>query len=218
MASCWPKRRNFALNARHREQKRRICFSIEHQRSTGPDFGFTAEQNKLIDRVTALVRQRIAPRAAQYDLSFEAPIEDIRDIHREGWLLANLDKRHGGLGYGLNGDDPLSFFLIDEHLAYGNPSTAHCFQVHKNALMMIDAMAGDAQVEKWIEPTINRAAYSRRGRRTSWRPSHHGQGHKGRLSRKRHETLCNQCQSGGVALDRASRFGFASGADHVHGA
>ena len=122
------------------------------------DFGFTADQRPVIDRVFALVRERIAPRAAHYDLSFEAPIEDIQDIHREGWLLANLDKRRGGLGYGLNGDDPLSFFLIDEHLAYGNPSTAHCFQVHNNALMMIDAMASDAQVQKWVEPTIKRGA------------------------------------------------------------
>ena len=122
------------------------------------DFGFTDEQQSLIDRVTTLVRERIAPRAAQYDLSFEAPVADIQDIYREGWLLANLDKRRGGLGYGLYGDDPLSFFLIDEHLAYGNPSTAHCFQVHNNALMMIDAMAGDAQVQKWIDPTIQRGA------------------------------------------------------------
>ena len=91
-------------------------------------------------------------------MPFAVPVEDIQDIHREGWLLANLDKRRGGLGYGLYGDDPLSFFLIDEHLAYGNPATAHCFQVHNNALMMIDAMASDAQVEKWLEPTIKRGA------------------------------------------------------------
>jgi alkylation response protein AidB-like acyl-CoA dehydrogenase len=43
-------------------------------------------------------------------------------------------------------------------LAYGNPSTAHCFQVHNNALMMIDAMASDDQIAKWIEPTIARGA------------------------------------------------------------
>ena len=122
------------------------------------DFGFTEDQQRLIDRVARLARERIGPRAAQYDLSFEAPVEDIQDIYQEGWLLANLDKRRGGLGYGLYGDDPLSFFLIDEHLAYGNPSTAHCFQVHNNALMMIDAMAGDRQIQKWIEPTIKRGA------------------------------------------------------------
>jgi alkylation response protein AidB-like acyl-CoA dehydrogenase len=122
------------------------------------DFGFTQEQQRLIERVNALVIERISPRAAQYDLSFEAPVEDIQDLHRKGWLLANLDKRRGGLGFGLYGDDPLAFFLIDEHLAYGNPSTAHCFQVHNNALMMIDAMSSDGQIEKWIEPTIKRGA------------------------------------------------------------
>jgi len=85
-------------------------------------------------------------------------VEDFEDLFREGWLLANLDKKRGGLGYGLHGDDPLSFFLIDEHLAYGNPSTAHCFQVHNNALMMIDAMANDEQIQRWVEPTVKRGA------------------------------------------------------------
>ena len=71
------------------------------------------------------------------------PAEDIEDLHREGWLLANLDRKRGGLGYGLYGDDPLAFFLLDEYLAYGNPSTAHCFQVHNNALMMIAAIGSN---------------------------------------------------------------------------
>jgi alkylation response protein AidB-like acyl-CoA dehydrogenase len=122
------------------------------------DFGFTEDQQRLIDRVAAFVRERIAPRAARYDQGFEAPLEDIQDLHREGWLVANLDKRRGGLGFGLHGDDPLSFFLIDEYLACGNPSTAHCFQVHNNALMMIDAMADNERVRRWIEPTIQRGA------------------------------------------------------------
>ena len=75
------------------------------------DFGFTPDQQRLIDRVNSLVRERIAPRAAGYDAEFAAPLDDIADLHREGWLLANLDKRRGGLGFGLHGDDPLSFFL-----------------------------------------------------------------------------------------------------------
>jgi alkylation response protein AidB-like acyl-CoA dehydrogenase len=122
------------------------------------DFGFTQDQQHLIARVDKLVQERIAPRAAQYDQDYQAPVEDIEDLFHEGWLLANLDRKRGGLGYGLHGDDPLSFFLIDEHLAYGNPSTAHCFQVHNNALMMIDAMANDEQILRWIEPTVKRGA------------------------------------------------------------
>lgn len=122
------------------------------------NFGFTRAQHQLIERVQHIVKESIAPRAAQYDADFAAPVEDMQDLHREGWLLANLDKKRGGLGFGLHGDDPLNFFLIDEHLAYGNPSTAHCFQVHNNGLMMIDAMARDEQVAQWIAPTIERGA------------------------------------------------------------
>lgn len=122
------------------------------------DFGLTPEQKLLVERVDALVRERIAPRAAQHDLAFEAPAEDIRDLHREGWLLANLARDRGGLGYGLHGDDPLAFFLLVEHLAYGNPSTAHCAQVHNNTLMMIDSIGTADQVARWTEPTIKLGA------------------------------------------------------------
>jgi alkylation response protein AidB-like acyl-CoA dehydrogenase len=59
------------------------------------DFGFTQEQKQLVARVSQVVRERIAPRAAGCDQSFEAPVEDIQDLHREGWLLANLAKRRG---------------------------------------------------------------------------------------------------------------------------
>jgi alkylation response protein AidB-like acyl-CoA dehydrogenase len=112
----------------------------------------------VVERVQTLVRERIAPRAARHDLVFEAPAEDIEDLHREGWLLANLTRDRGGLGYGLHGDDPLAFFLLVEHLAYGNPSTAHCAQVHNNTLMMIDSIGTAEQVARWIEPTVERGA------------------------------------------------------------
>ena len=65
------------------------------------DFGLTTEQKLLIERADRLVKECIAPRAAQYDLAFEAPTEDIQDLHREGWLLVNLARDRGGLGYGL---------------------------------------------------------------------------------------------------------------------
>lgn len=42
------------------------------------DFGFTADQQRVIDRVFALVRERIALRAAHYDLSFERRSKTFR--------------------------------------------------------------------------------------------------------------------------------------------
>jgi len=79
------------------------------------DFGLTKEQKLLVERVDRLVKERIAPPAAQYALALEAPGEDMQELHREGWLLANLERKRGGLGCGLCGDDPLVFFLLDEH-------------------------------------------------------------------------------------------------------
>jgi len=81
----------------------------------------------------------------------------MQELHREGWLLANLERKRGGLGYGLYGDDPLAFFLLDEHLAHGNPSTAHCFQVHNNTLMMIAQVGSEEQVARWIDPRSSAA-------------------------------------------------------------
>jgi len=99
--------------------------------------------------------------------------------------------------------------LIDEHLAYGNPSTAHCFQVHNNALMMIDAMASDAQVQKWVEPTIKRGALI---------PGAGAEPHgatpttatrvKGGLPGQRYQALRHQCELGRMALDRPGVVGF----------
>ena len=129
------------------------------------NFGSTQDQQALIDRVNKLVKERIAPRAAQYDADFAAPVEVHARSSSARLAASQSGKQRGGLRFGLHGDDPLSFFLINEHLAYGNPSTAHCFQVHNNGLMMIDAMASGAQVAKWVfQPTIQRGALSPRRR------------------------------------------------------
>ncbi len=122
------------------------------------DSGLSKEHQQLVERVDELVRERFVPRAARYDERYEAPWEDIQDLHKEGWLLSNLRKEYGGLGYGTDGDDPLPFFRLIERLARGNPSTAHCFQVHNNTVQMISGMATPEQRERWLEPTIERGA------------------------------------------------------------
>jgi alkylation response protein AidB-like acyl-CoA dehydrogenase len=112
----------------------------------------------LVRRVDALVASEILPRVASYDERTEAPVEDIQALHAEGWLLANLAREYGGLGYGLAGDDALAFYLMIEHLAKGSASTAHCFQVHNHTLQMISLLASPGQRARWIQPTRERAA------------------------------------------------------------
>src|SRR3954469_17876682 len=91
------------------------------------DTVFTKQQQELVERVDALVFSSISKRAAELDAKGEFPDADFRDLHRDGLLVATLPKADGGLGFGFDGEDPLSFFLIIERLAAGNPSTAHCF-------------------------------------------------------------------------------------------
>jgi len=117
---------------------------------------FTKEQEELIERMDAMVARGVATRAAALDASGEFPDADFADIQREGLLLATLPRKDGGLGFGFHGDDPVSFYLIIERLAAGNPSTAHCFQVHANSLQILRAGASDEQVARVIEPTRER--------------------------------------------------------------
>lgn len=114
---------------------------------------FTAKQANLIAEIDELVASGIAQRASTYDVAADFPTEDIRDLHRAGLLLCTLPASAGGLGFGFHGDDPLSFFLLIERIAKGNPSTAHCFQVHCNEVQMVHAFAEASQLDRLLEPT-----------------------------------------------------------------
>ncbi|MGX9936534.1 acyl-CoA dehydrogenase family protein [Advenella kashmirensis] len=118
---------------------------------------FNPEQEKLIETVDQLVFSNISKRAAEYDRTGNFPDADFQDLHKAGLLLATLSKKDGGLGFGFEGDDPLSFFLIIERLAKGNASTAHCFQVHCNALQILRAFGSDEQVKRFTQPTVEDA-------------------------------------------------------------
>ncbi len=111
-----------------------------------------------MERIGVLSAERIGPRAAHYDELGVFPEDDFDDLHREGLLLATLPKDDGGLGFGFHGDDPLAFYLIIEGLAKVSPSTAHCYQVHCNALQILRAFGRDDQVERFIAPTRERGA------------------------------------------------------------
>lgn len=114
---------------------------------------FTKAQQELVERIDALVFTGVAKRAAELDAKGEFPDADFRDLHREELLLATLPKSDGGLGFGFDGDDPLSFFLMIERLAMGNSATAHCFQVHSNAAQILRAFGSDEQVSRFTQPT-----------------------------------------------------------------
>ena len=115
--------------------------------------GLSKEHSALAERIDAIAANGIATRAAQYDADGGFPAEDFDDLRREGLLLATLPKDDGGLGYGFVGGDPLAFFTIIERIAVVSPATAHCYQVHCNALQILRAYGSKEQVERFVAPT-----------------------------------------------------------------
>ncbi|MGK2942345.1 MAG: acyl-CoA dehydrogenase family protein, partial [Immundisolibacter sp.] len=116
-------------------------------------FKLTDAQKAIVAKVDRMAEERFAPRAAKYDAEAVMPVDDLKDLHAEGMLLACADKKWGGLGYGVHQDDPMCFFLSIERIARVNPGTAHDFQVHNNCVQMICNLGRDDMIPKFLEPT-----------------------------------------------------------------
>lgn len=135
-----------------------IRTTVHYVRKSGerrPLIGLSSNHKDLIERIDGEVAPAVAARAAEYDRQAVFPAQDFAELRDHGLLLATLPVADGGLGYGFDGADPLSFFLIIERLARVSPSTAHCFQVHNNALQILRRYGTDAQVARFIQPTLD---------------------------------------------------------------
>src|SRR5207245_3071088 len=58
-------------------------------------------QDTVVERAERLTRERIAPRAGEYDAAGANPIESWRDLWREGLLAGAIPKTPSGLGLDL---------------------------------------------------------------------------------------------------------------------
>ena len=92
------------------------------------DFKLTREQEDLQERVRALVRRKIAPRAAEYDRDGRFPRENFEDLHKANLLGLLIPQEYGGLGA-----DMLTYTLIIDELARGCGSTALIYAMHCGA-------------------------------------------------------------------------------------
>ena len=67
-----------------------------------PDaFRLSPSQGELIAKAREFGRRVLAPRAQKYDREASFPIENFRDMHREGLLGICIPKEEGGVRRGL---------------------------------------------------------------------------------------------------------------------
>ena len=125
-----------------------------------PDaFRLTALQAETIDRAKAFGRRVLAPRAARYDREASFPIENFRDMHREGWLAICIPREEGGLGA-----DFVTYCLAAAELGRYCGATALSWNMHVCSTLWSGTLADDLPMspsERAAHNTRRRMHYRR---------------------------------------------------------
>ncbi len=109
----------------------------------------TAEQQRVVERVAQLTRERIAPRAAEYDHAGQNPIESWRDLWREGYLASAIPRAYGGLGL-----DMPTYAAVIRTIARGCANTAMTLHMHSTVMRFIDALGTDGQKRRYFDDVV----------------------------------------------------------------
>ena len=113
-------------------------------------------QQELIDRISALARENLAPRASFYDRNATFPAEDFDDLFRSGFLAAAVPKEYGGLGLGPYAGNVFTLWMMTKEIAKADLSLARCWEGHTNSLVLLGGIANDAQKALWFDGVVQR--------------------------------------------------------------
>jgi alkylation response protein AidB-like acyl-CoA dehydrogenase len=106
-------------------------------------------QRAVVERAERLTRERIAPRANEYDAAAANPLESWRDLWGEGLLAGAIPASHGGLGL-----DMATYIAVIRALARGCASTAMTVHMHSTVMRFIDAVGTAAQKRRYFDEVV----------------------------------------------------------------
>jgi alkylation response protein AidB-like acyl-CoA dehydrogenase len=106
-------------------------------------------QRAVVERAERLTRERIAPRANEYDAAAANPLESWRDLWGEGLLAGAIPASHGGLGL-----DMATYIAVIRVLARGCASTAMTVHMHSTVMRFIDAVGTAAQKRRYFDEVV----------------------------------------------------------------
>jgi len=104
---------------------------------------------EVVERAARITRQRIAPRAAQYDEQGVNPVDSWRDLWDEGFLAAAVPTVHGGMGL-----DMPTYVGVIRTIAQGCANTAMTFHMHSTVMRFIDALGSEAQKQRYFREVV----------------------------------------------------------------
>ncbi|MBI4636151.1 MAG: acyl-CoA/acyl-ACP dehydrogenase [Candidatus Rokubacteria bacterium] len=108
-----------------------------------------AAQHEIVARADRLTREKIAPRAAEYDQAAANPVESWRELGGEGFLAASIPRAHGGLGL-----DMPTYIAVIRTIARGCASTAMTLHMHSTVMRFIDALGTDGQKRRYYGEVV----------------------------------------------------------------
>jgi alkylation response protein AidB-like acyl-CoA dehydrogenase len=117
-------------------------------------FRLGADAAALVTRARRFGKRVLAPRAAKYDRDATFPLENFRDMHREGLLAICIPENDGGLGA-----DFRTYCLAAAELGRYCGATALSWNMHVSSTLWSGALADDLPMN-----TDDRAAHERRRR------------------------------------------------------
>ena len=103
----------------------------------------------IVETAARLSREKLAPRAAEYDRDAKNPLDSWRDLWRDGLLAAAIPAAHGGLGL-----DMPTYVAVIRALARGCASTAMTVHMHSTVMRFIDALATEAQKRRFYAEVV----------------------------------------------------------------
>jgi alkylation response protein AidB-like acyl-CoA dehydrogenase len=108
-------------------------------------FALTDEQAAIQETALTFAKERIAPKAAEWDETGHFPVDVIKETAALGMATIYVPAEQGGSGL-----SRLDGALIMEALAYGCPSIAGYISIHNMVAWMVAKYAGQAQVAAWM--------------------------------------------------------------------
>ena len=104
-------------------------------------FALTEEQIAIQETALAFARERLAPRALEWDETGHFPVDVIRETAELGMATIYVDAEKGGSGL-----TRLDGALIFEALSYGCPAIASYISIHNMVAWMVGKYGAAEQI------------------------------------------------------------------------
>jgi alkylation response protein AidB-like acyl-CoA dehydrogenase len=108
-------------------------------------FALTEEQLAIQETALSFAKERLAPKALEWDETAHFPVDVIRETAALGMATIYVPAEKGGSGL-----TRLDGALIMEALAYGCPSISAYISIHNMVAWMVGKYGTDAQVKAWM--------------------------------------------------------------------